>query len=131
MILKHHLLLAAAFTLPALAGPPLICHAIEIGDAKSLPWNTAVQGWDGADRSYNVSTKLVADTLALLQPSTPGNVRMETMRRASIYAAREARLAGEISTKLQTRANESGTALAWFDAVAARSFRMKLPRTRP
>ncbi len=101
--------------LPALAGPPLICHPIEIGKAKSLPWNDGARGWDGADRAYDVKL-LTADTLAILQPGTVVPVRMETMRRASIYAARDARLASEIAAKLQARAQESDAALAWFDA---------------
>jgi hypothetical protein len=64
------------------AGPPLICHPYDIADAKTLP--------GGTDR-FNTSasydrTHLVADTLALLKPETPVLVRMETLRRAAIYA---------------------------------------------
>lgn len=68
---------------PVLAGPPLICHPIEIGNAKSLPW--AGKDWRDVKRDYAVS-RLVADTLALLTPETPTLVRMETLRRATIYA---------------------------------------------
>jgi hypothetical protein len=106
----------ALLALPALAGPPLICHRIEIGDAKSLPWRMNAKGWDGAERSYDVGAKLIADTFALLTPATPIPVRMETMRRASIYAARQARLAPEIADRLEARASKSGAALDWFDA---------------
>jgi hypothetical protein len=116
MNLKHSLLSFGLLALPALAGPPLICRRIEIGDARSLPWRTGVEGWDGTDRGYDASAKLVPDTLALLESRTAVPVRMETMRRASIYAAREARLASEIHTKLQARATETGAAMAWFDA---------------
>lgn len=116
MNLKHLLLLTAAIGLPALAGTPIICNPLDIGTARSLPWNTAAKGWDGADPSYKAAANLVTDTLALLTPQTPVKVRMETIRRAAIYAARDAKLAGELSTKLQARANTAGGALAWFDA---------------
>ena len=95
MNLKSSILLLA-LALPALAGPPLICHPVEIHGAKSLPWNAHAQGWDGADKSYDASTRLIPDTLALLTPLTPVSVRMETLRRASIYAARHATLAADL-----------------------------------
>ncbi len=69
---------------PVLAGPPLICHAVDIGTAESLPWTSS--GWNlTAQETYDIS-HLVADTLTLLGPSTPVLVRMETMRRATLYA---------------------------------------------
>lgn len=103
----------------AWAGPPLICQAIEIGSAKSLPWKGGTD-WMGTDRAYDVS-HLTEDTLALLSPGTPVPVRMETLRRAAIYAAREVRLADEITARLTAR-TLSGEAvgkpdpMAWFDA---------------
>jgi hypothetical protein len=115
MNLKSSILLLA-LALPALAGPPLICHPVEIHGAKSLPWNAHAQGWDGADKSYDASTRLIPDTLALLTPLTPVSVRMETLRRASIYAARHATLAADLATKLEARANQpTATALQTFD----------------
>ena len=74
------MLAAAAF-----GGPPLICERIQIGTAKSLPWKD-VEGWAGKDPSYDVK-RLTADTLAILAPGAPMPLRMETMRRAAIYAA--------------------------------------------
>ena len=68
--------------LPALAGPPLICHSIQIGSAPSLPWQSA-PGWNGMDTSYDVS-HLIPDTLTLLTPQTPLAVREETLRRAAL-----------------------------------------------
>jgi hypothetical protein len=68
---------------PALAGPPLLCFPFEIGKATSLP--VATGGWESIDRSYDVS-HVVDDTLALLNAKTPVIVRMETLRRAAIYA---------------------------------------------
>jgi hypothetical protein len=101
----------------AQAGPPLICHPIQIGEAKSLPWTA--DGWSGA-ASYNVKN-LVPDTLAILVANTPVLVRMETLRRATIYARTDPQVAKELLTVLYQRANDRQTssrssALAWFDA---------------
>jgi hypothetical protein len=114
--------LAGAFfllTSAALAGPPLVCHALEIGDAKSLPWRQS-KDWDARRADYDLS-KLTQDTLNLLAPATPVIVRMETLRRAAIYAARDAQLAGELREKLMARARAAEAsakpdALALFDA---------------
>lgn len=115
------LLLPLAFALvvtaaPALAGPPLICHPIEIGTARSLPWSSA-PGWNGALASYDLA-HLTDDTVSLLTPQTPVNVRRETLRRAAIYAARQAGLAESLATRLIARANAAGDAdpAASFDA---------------
>jgi hypothetical protein len=101
---------------PALAGPPLICHPIDIGTAQSLPWSSA-PGWNGALASYSLA-HLGDDTVSLLTPQTPVNVRRETLRRAAIYATRQAGLAELLATKLIARANAAGDAdpAAWFDA---------------
>lgn len=110
-------LLSLALALPALAGPPLICHPVDIHGAQSLPWNAKAQGWDGAVHSYDASVRLIPDTLALLNPQTPVPVRMETLRRASIYAARQANLAASLAAQLDARAAAtSATALNQFDA---------------
>jgi hypothetical protein len=69
---------------PALAGPPLICFPFDIQGARTLPMGA--EGWHQTDPGYDVS-KLVADTLDLLTPDAPVIVRMETLRRATIYAA--------------------------------------------
>ena len=103
MPLAIGLLLATA----AFGGPPLICERIEIGTAQSLPWK-GVEGWQGTDPSYDLK-KLTADTLALLTPGAPVAVRMETMRRAAIYAARDSRLAEEIALRLTARVLDFGT----------------------
>jgi hypothetical protein len=65
------------------AGTPLICHPYIIGAAKSLPGSDG--DWKGVNPNYD-RTHLVGDTLALLTPETPIIVRMETLRRAAIYA---------------------------------------------
>lgn len=114
-ILKTILLFADS----AMAGPPLICHAFEIGNAKSLP--LASNGWN-LSGSENYDTKnLAADTLAILQPDTPVLVRMETLRRATLYARQDPLAAKALLAKLHARATAAESAghpdaLAWFDA---------------
>ena len=76
------------------AGPPLICHAFDAGNAPLLTWGQG-QGWDTPDRSYDVS-RLTADTVALLTPDAPILARMENLRRATIYAARDKKAAAEL-----------------------------------
>lgn len=103
-------------TTSAHAGPPLICHVIEIGQAKSLP---LVDPWK-VNAGYDLKN-LTRDTLAILDGTTPVLVRMETLRRATIYARQDPQAAKELLTRLQARAANSDAtghpeALAWFDA---------------
>jgi len=108
-------LLALAGT--AEAGPPLICHAFDAGVAPLLPWGQG-QGWDTPDRSYDVH-RLTADTVRLLTPDSPILARMENLRRATIYAARDRQVAAELMTAIMGRAEAGGGSrdpLAWFDA---------------
>src|SRR4029450_6676708 len=99
---------------PALAGPPLLCFPFEIGTAKSLPVGGA--DWHAIDPRYDAS-RLVDDTLAVLTPQTPVIVRMETLRRATLYAAKNPTLADALLTRLQDRATvpSADAALAGFD----------------
>ena len=99
-----------------LAGPPLICHPFEIGQAESLPWGTG-DGWNNPDPGYDLS-RLVPETLALLSPRTPVIVRMEAMRRATIYASKKERMAADLLKKVRERTTGAGAndSLAWFDA---------------
>ena len=111
----------------AFAGPPLICHPYDIANAKTLPGGSDRFNTDASyDRSH-----LVADTLALLKPEMPVLVRMETLRRAAIYATGNLRtwngqkytnvdteLAAALIGKLQERTTTTDTAaraLALFD----------------
>jgi hypothetical protein len=103
----------------AQAGPPLICHTIDIGQAKSLPWTTHGSNFSGSE-DYDLK-KLVPDTLAILDSGAPVLVRMETLRRATLYVRRDPQVARELMTKLFARATaaENGghpDALASFDA---------------
>lgn len=124
------LLITATIQQPALAGPPLICHPIETGNAKSLPW--AGSQWRDVKKDYDLNN-LVADTLALLQPETPVLARMETLRRATVYAVWAKRdnevgitvksnaVAEELQAKLMERVREAfrlnkPATMALFDA---------------
>jgi len=104
---------------PAQAGPPLICHTIDIGSAKSLPWISHDWNLSGTE-NYDTS-KLAADTVAILDGNASVLVHMETLRRATLYARRDSRAAKELLTKLVARANNADSAghadgLARFDA---------------
>ena len=106
-----------AFTTYAQAGPTLICHRFEIGNAQSLP----LIDWNRKDTDGYDLRNLTRDTLRFLQPNTPVLVRMETLRRASIYARHDRQVAKELITRLRARAADSDAAghpdaLAWFDA---------------
>lgn len=117
--------------LAAHAGPPLICHPYTIGSAKSLPGSVGNDHWLGVSKTYD-RQNLVTDTLALLTPDTPVIVRMETLRRAAIYATSEMRgweknsytdedrrISASLLNALRERANaptSSNHALALFDA---------------
>jgi len=120
----------AVFQQAAQAGPPLLCHPIEIGNAKSLPWTGA--DWRDVKKDYDLN-RLVADTLDLLQPDTPILARMETLRRATIYAVwakrdhevgmtvKDNKIADELQARLMERIREAvrqgkSASLALFDA---------------
>jgi hypothetical protein len=100
------------------AGPPLICHAIDIGDAKSLPWIS--HSWNLSGGETYDTKNLVRDTLEILAPDTPVLVRMETLRRATLYARKDPIAAKELLARLHARATSAESsghpdALAWFD----------------
>ncbi|HOC18348.1 MAG TPA: hypothetical protein PKK95_08780 [Vicinamibacterales bacterium] len=117
-VLAATLTVALASAATALAGPPLLCHPFDIGSARSLPWDGR-SSWFDVDASYALNS-LVADTEALLAPSTPVIVRMETLRRAAIYAGRDAAVARQLLDRLAARAVGSAAKepdpLALFDA---------------
>jgi hypothetical protein len=101
------------------AGPPAICHQFQTGGAPSLPWADG-SGWRRTVPSYDVH-RLTDDTLRLLAPTTPVLARMETLRRATIYASSDARVASELLSRVLGRALDgvaSGAAnrQALFDA---------------
>ena len=104
-MLKNTLIASFALALfslaaPALAGPPFICHPFEIGDARSLPWT----GGDylGMRGDYDI-THVVSDTEALLKTDMPTLARMETLRRAVLYASQNRALAERLVSTLAAR----------------------------
>ena len=69
--MQNSMKILAAFVMlaaPVFAGPPLVCHPINIGSAQSLPWTSTTWNLSGGE-SYDVS-HLVTDTLSLLGPET-------------------------------------------------------------
>jgi len=112
------LALVAFVASPALAGPPLLCFPFDIGPATSLPWDKDNNQWKGMRADYDVS-HLAADTVALLTPTTPILVRMETLRRAALYATKDDKVAHGLVDTLVFRAKKAApadAALAEFDA---------------
>lgn len=104
---------------PALAGPPLLCHPFDIGGARSLPWDGSSSWWQGQS-GYNLQN-LVADTEAVLTPATPVIVRMETLRRAALYASLDRNVAARLLSSLTARAHaaephSAASVHALFDA---------------
>lgn len=96
------------------AGPPLLCHAIEIGASQSLPWG------DGTWQSGKITSddaEFASLTLALLSPDAATLTRMETIRRATIHAAEHPKAAGMLLTALRSRVRDvkSPAATALFD----------------
>jgi hypothetical protein len=104
------------FTTYAMAGPPLVCHPIAIGQAKSLPWVDL--NYQKGEGGYDLQN-LTKDTLAIFDSNTPVLVRMETLRRATLYARQDPQVAKELLTRLHARAADASAdnmgALAWFD----------------
>ena len=119
----------------AMAGPPLICHAFEIGKAKSLP--LVSDGWNLSGSENYDTNNLASDTLEILKPETPVLVRMETLRRATLYARRDPLAAKALLAKLHARATSAESAgypdaLAWFDAgYLAETYKQWIGRDLP
>jgi hypothetical protein len=106
------------FTTSALAGPPLICHTIDIGNAKSLPWVS--HNWNLAGNESYDTKNLITDTISVLDSDPTVLVHMETLRRAALYAQNDPVVSKQLLLKLLGRSNTAGNsaqaALASFDA---------------
>jgi hypothetical protein len=121
-LIASMVLAVLALAMPALAGPPFICHPFDIGEAKSLPWGAA-NNYLAMRDDYDFRN-VVADTEKLLggiSAPTPTLVRMETLRRAAIYASRDRAVAEQLIAAMMARvhsADQNGQpmALALFDA---------------
>jgi hypothetical protein len=121
-ILGLMLLGAAGTAQPAFAGPPLLCHPFDIGASASLPWNDGTGSWYEGKSGYDLQ-RLAGDTEALLTPSTPVIARMETLRRAAIYASRDPQVAKRLFLTMHDRIRAAAAAsggktdpLTLFDA---------------
>ncbi len=114
------ILASLLFVSAAVAGPPLICHPFDIGNAKSLPWvshDWNLTGGEGYD-----TANLAADTLAILNSSDVTLVHMETLRRATLFARSDRVAANRLLLQLVARAessrsSQSPNALPLFDAA--------------
>jgi hypothetical protein len=112
-------LLASLFTASStVAGPPLLCHAFDIGGAKSLPWISHDWNLTGKE-TYDVSN-LIGDTISILDTDSTVLVHMETLRRATLYSQKDPNAAERLLIKLMARSdfaaqNSLAAALALFD----------------
>lgn len=113
--------------LPALAsaGPQLLCFPMVIDGARSLPWGSG--SWNSPQPGYDL-TRLPVDTTSLLGTDVPVLVRMETLRRAVIYAAQDGQAADRLFAALHARVSTApagaSAALAQFDlGYAIEAFR--------
>jgi hypothetical protein len=83
-----------------------------------LPWIS--HNWNLIGSEIYDTKNLVQDTLDILGPNAPVLVRMETLRRATLYARKDPVAAKELLAKLHARATAAESsghpdALAWFD----------------
>jgi len=111
-------LLLALFATSALAGPALLCHTFDIGNAKSLPWISHSWNLTGSE-SYDTKN-LAADTITLLDNDSTVLVHMETLRRAALYGQKDPVALKQLLLKLIARSdsanqNISAAALSTFD----------------
>lgn len=116
--LRGAVLAIALMVAPAAhAGPPLLCHPFNTASAATLPWGSG--GWNAPEKGYDTH-RLVADTQALLSARTPVIARMETLRRAAIYASVDGGvvrgLASMLEARITTAKDPDTKALALFDA---------------
>ena len=126
---------AAAFVLtlftviaPAIAGPPLICHAFDIGSAKSLPW--IGRNWH-LTRGESYDTKnLVDDTISILDSESTVLVHMETLRRAALYSQNDSVASKQLLLRLVARSNVAGDAAAALTSFDAGYFAETLSQLR-
>jgi hypothetical protein len=127
------ILVASLLTLlpaAAQAGPPLVCFPMSIGEARSLAWGSG-SGWNTPRPDYD-RARLAEDTVSLLGPATPVLVRMETLRRAAIYASADAAAAKRLFEALRGRAARATGGktdpLAQFDlGYAVEAYRQTRP----
>src|SRR5437762_2630304 len=92
-ILLVGLLLSGAAAVRAVDAP-LLFAVLDIGPAASLPWRSSTN-FIGISDDYEFH-RVVTDTEGLLASPMPTIVRMETLRRATVYASRDRRVAEQL-----------------------------------
>jgi hypothetical protein len=101
----------------AVAGPPLICHTFDIGNAQSLPWTAP--GWNLTGQETYDTSKLTSDTVKILASNSTVLVHMETLRRATLYARTNPAAAKELFNTLAAATKSASSApppaLYYFD----------------
>lgn len=114
--------IAFLFVLPffastTLAGPPLICHTFDIGNAKSLPWIGHNWNLTGAE-SYDTN-RLPSDTLSILDSDPTVLVHMETLRRAALYGQKDPVALKQLLLKLIARSDAAANSTSPSAAIAS------------
>jgi hypothetical protein len=102
----------------AFAGPPLICHTYDIGNAKSLPW--IGHNWNLTGTETYDTNSLVPDTLSILDTDPIVLVHMETLRRAALYGQKNPQALKQLVIKMIARTdlpnqNAAAASIASFD----------------
>jgi hypothetical protein len=103
------------FATSAFAGPPLLCHTFDIGEARSLPWIGHNWNLTGSE-TYNTNN-LPADTVSVLDSDSTILVPMETLRRAALYGQKNPQALKQLLLRLVGRSDVGGKngAIASFD----------------
>src|SRR5262249_46213164 len=109
----------ALMTTGALAGPPILCHPLDIAKARTLPMGS---GALECDKGLSAD-KAVDQTVAILKSESSPLVRMETLRRATVYVTKDQPAAKELFARVmalsldaQTGKDDQRIAAALFDA---------------
>lgn len=96
----------ALMTSGALAGPPILCHSIDIGSAKTLP-----MGSGALECSRDLSAdKAVDEAIAIIKSESSPLVRMETLRRATVYVTKDKPAAKELFARVMALSLDAQTA---------------------
>jgi hypothetical protein len=106
------------FAASAFAGPPLVCHTYDIGNAQSLPW--IGHNWNLTGNESYDTNNLVSDTLSILDNDPTVLVHMETLRRAALYGQKNPQALKQLLVKMIARTDEltktaTAASLASFD----------------
>src|SRR3954465_6942935 len=89
---------------PALAGPPLICHPFETRGGTLLPWDAGVRtNWNAPLASYDTA-RLTGDVITLLDSGAPELTRMENLPTPTIDAQKDPAVARQLLDAVMGRA---------------------------